>query len=682
LAGERLARKAQTEARALEANEAIRESEGRFRALFDSDLVPLQIARTDGKITDANDAFLRLVGRDRNELTRGELWFTDLTPEEWRAHDEHLVDEMAARGRFGPMEKEYQHRDGRRIPVLVGGSVLPGHTDYGVAFIVDLTEQKRAEAALKEQLLLTKTITDNATAALLLVDTDGYCTYANPAAELMTGFTLDELRQRPLCDIIHSTIEEASHPASFCGFTKAAFEGGPVRAWEGRLVRKCGEAFPASCVVSSVLHDGKATMAVIEVRDVTERRRVDERERLLESERAARGEAERANRMKDEFLATVSHELRTPLNAILGWAQIARRPDAKAEQIAKALSVIERNTRLQAQLVSDLFDVSRIVSGKIHLKLTPVELADAVETALDQVRAAAEAKGVELCVSIAPGGAIVLGDPNRLPQIIWNLLSNAIKFTKAGGRIDVELSRGGAGSVLSVSDTGAGIAPEFLPYVFERFRQADASTTRQFGGLGLGLSIVKRLVELHHGSVRAESAGIGQGARFVVELPDLPTSGARSHAGAVSAAARGETLGLTSTKVLVVDDDADARDLLVRVLEETGASVIAVPEALEALQVLGAEHTDVIVSDIGMPGMDGYELIRRIRGGCSAPMRDIPAIALTAFARDEDCAHALETGFQAHLAKPVEPSELIEVIATLLSRRPALNREVSGYEVR
>jgi PAS domain S-box-containing protein len=666
---EELAGKAEPQARAHEAGEASHESEGKFRAVFNSDVVPLQIARIDGKITDANDAFLRLVGCSRDELESGRIWFTNLTPPEWRQHDQQLIDELVATGRFGPLEKEYQHRDGHRIPVLIGGSALPGHDDYGVAFTLDLTEQKRAQAALKEQLLLTKTITDNASAALFLMEGGGACTFANPAAEAMFGFALDELRQRPLCDIIHGWAEGRPHPTSGCLFTRAALQGGPVRSWEDILVRKSGEVFPATCVASSILRDGQPAMAVIEVRDITERRRIEHGERLLESERAARAAAERANRIKDEFLATISHELLTPLNAILGWAQIVQRPGAKPEQITKALSVIERNARLQAQLVSDLLDVSRILSGKIHLKLAPVDLSDAIETALDQTRGSADEKGVMVSVSLAHEGALVFGDPSRLPQIIWNLISNAVKFTPAGGRVDVELSRAEAGIALSVSDTGIGIAPEFLPHVFERFRQADASATRQFGGLGLGLSIVKRLVELHRGCVRAESEGLGKGARFVVELPIMLATGARLSTGDAESAEWWEAGALSSTNVLVVDDETDARDLLVRILEEAGASVVAMPSALRALEVLGAEHPDVIVSDIGMPGMDGYELIRRIRAGCAPKEREVPALALTAFARDEDRAHALAAGFQAHLAKPIDPSEVVEVIATLLSRR-------------
>jgi len=412
-------------------------------------------------------------------------------------------------------------------------------------------------------------------------------------------------------------------------------------------------------------------MAVIEIRDVTAQKRIErEREDLLDRERAERGEAERASRMKDEFLATVSHELRTPLNAILGWVHLLQRPGVTPEEIAKGLGVIERNTRLQAQLVSDLLDVSRIVSGKMLLDLAPVDLSDAVETAFDALRGAADAKGVDLRKALAPEGALVLGDRGRLPQIVWNLVSNAIKFTPRGGRVDVDLACAGDRVALSVSDTGMGISPEFLPHVFDRFRQADASTTRQAAGLGLGLSVVRRLVELHQGVVRAESEGTGKGARFVVELPVVHAASAVAHlrAGAPSRAARRGPASLSGAKVLVVDDEPDACELLARVLEESGASVVAAPSAARALELIDAEHPDLLVSDVGMPGMDGYALIRRIRAEGAPPVNEMPAIALTAFVRCEDRARALEAGFQAHLAKPIEPLEVVETVARLLPR--------------
>ncbi|APR85983.1 Chemotaxis protein methyltransferase CheR [Minicystis rosea] len=414
--------------------------------------------------------------------------------------------------------------------------------------------------------------------------------------------------------------------------------------------------------------EGRRIAFVVTFQDVTaEKLAASEREALLESERAARAEAERANRMKDEFLAVISHELRTPLNAILGWAGLLRRPGRTADQIDKGLEVIERNTRVQVQLISELLDVSRIVTGKIHLDLQPVGLSSVVEAGVDVLRAAAGTKGVDLSAAIAPIEAPMRGDPARLQQIVTNLIANAIKFTPAGGRVEVTLSSRDGFTDLTVRDTGHGISAEFIPHVFDRFRQADASTTRQHGGLGLGLAIVKHLVELHGGTVRAESAGVGQGATFTVSLPCEETRIS------TTALVTEEPPSLRGVRVLVLDDEQDTRDLVMRLLEENEAEVQAATSAEEALSLLRAQVPDVIVSDIGMPGMDGYALMRRVRSeGSNA--RHVPAIALTAFARAEDRARALAAGYQAHLTKPIEPAELVATVASVRTMRVSLKK--------
>ena len=412
--------------------------------------------------------------------------------------------------------------------------------------------------------------------------------------------------------------------------------------------------------------EGKALRVVGISRDVTPEKQAEiERAFLLESERAARAEAERASRMKDEFLATLSHELRTPLNAILGWAQLVQRPGIRPEQLAKGLSVIERNTHLQAQLINDLLDVSRIVAGKIHVELEPTQLAPVIEAAIEACRASAEAKGVMLRGPRKPARIAVRGDPARLQQVVWNLVTNAIKFTPKGGQVEVTLAQAGKDAVITVRDTGEGITPEFLPFLFERFRQADSSMARRHGGLGLGLSIVKRLVELHGGVVRAESEGQGKGATFTVELPCEVGERIRMPSRLPPSVPANDPRTLHGVAILVVDDEADSRELVKRVLEEHEAVVCTAASAAEALDVSASRSIDLIVSDIGMPDMDGYALLQEIRARRAGRGEEVIAVAVTAFARPEDRERALAAGYRAHLAKPFEPSELVSLLAGL-----------------
>ncbi|MEZ0266515.1 MAG: GAF domain-containing protein [Phycisphaerae bacterium] len=424
--------------------------------------------------------------------------------------------------------------------------------------------------------------------------------------------------------------------------------------------------------------DGRVALGILTLHDVTERKAGErEREELLLRERAARAEAERASRMKDEFLATLSHELRTPLNAILGWAQVLRSDGTTADDQAQGLEVIERNARAQTRIIEDLLDMSRIISGKVRLDVQRVDLAPVVRAAIETVQPTADARGVRVQAILDPAARPVSGDPGRLQQVFWNLLSNAIKFTPRGGRVQVLLGRVNSHLEVSVTDTGEGIRPEFLPHVFDRFRQADASTTRRHGGLGLGLAIVKQLVELHGGSVRAKSAGPGAGATFIVALPltvvdaapapdDEP--GERRHPAQGGAADLGTCVKIAGMRVLVVDDEPDARALLARVLEGCEARVRTAGSADEALALLAAERPDVLVSDIGMPGEDGYALIRKVRSLGPDRGGAVPAIALTAYARAEDRMRAVLAGFQMHVAKPVEPAELITMVASLGGR--------------
>jgi signal transduction histidine kinase len=391
----------------------------------------------------------------------------------------------------------------------------------------------------------------------------------------------------------------------------------------------------------------------------------EEREALLAAERTARAEAERASRMKDEFVATLSHELRTPLNAIVGWTQFLLRDATVSESLRKGLDVIDRNARAQARMVDDLLDFSRILAGKLRLEAERVDLVDVVEYVIRSVGPAAQAKDIRFVPSLDVTGT-VLGDPSRIQQIVWNLLSNAVKFTGKGGCVEVSLLRREREVELIVADNGQGIKPEFLPHVFERFCQEDAGIARQHGGLGLGLSIARQLVEMHGGQIVARSDGPGCGATFVVTLPATAAEPAREiEAAAPELHAPPALAGL---RVLVLEDEPDARELVERVLQERGATTLAFATAAEALEACAVEAPDVIVSDIGLPGVDGYEFIRRLRTSEGQRARNTPAAALTAFARSEDRRRALLAGFQTHVAKPVDPLELVVVVAALAGR--------------
>jgi PAS domain S-box-containing protein len=384
-------------------------------------------------------------------------------------------------------------------------------------------------------------------------------------------------------------------------------------------------------------------------------------------------EAQNANRMKDEFLAVLSHELRTPLNAIVGYSRLLRGGMLSPEKAERGLETLERNAKWLTQIVDDVLDVSRIVSGKIRLDVQPVDLAPVIGNAVATVLPGADAKGVRLHTVIDPKVGPVSGDPDRLQQVIWNLLANAVKFTPRGGRIQLQLERVNSHLEISVSDTGQGISAEFLPYVFDRFRQADAGTTRRAGGLGLGLAIVRHIVEMHGGAVYASSAGEGQGATFRVTLPLMSVQPARpdhrrEHPRTETVTPLVPLSGLTGIRVLAVDDEPDALSLLKVVLETAGADVTTIASPRQALDRIESLSPHVIVADVGMPDMDGFELITRIRGSENQTVREIPAAALTAFARSEDRTKALRSGFELHLAKPVDPGELVAAVAALARR--------------
>jgi PAS domain S-box-containing protein len=520
---------------------ALKKSEARFSRLVEANIIGVILTGPNGTIMEANDAFLDMVGYTREDLHKGALNWTEMTPPEYIQQDEQVLQELASSGSCAPVEKEYIRKDGSRVPILLGAAQLESDQLAWACFVLDQTNSKNVEALLRQQ-----------------------------AEELF-----------------------------------------------------------------------------------------------------------RANQLKDEFLATISHELRTPLNAILGWATMLRSKQLDEATISRALETIERNARAQNQLINDLLDVSRIITGKLRLDVRPIVLVTVLEAAIETIRPAAEAKNIRIQSLLDPAAGPVSGDPDRLQQVFWNLLANAVKFTPKGGRVQIRLERINSHVEVTVSDTGQGISPEFLPYVFERLQQADSTTTRAHGGMGLGLAIVRHLVELHGGSVQVSSAGEGKGASFMVNLPvtifrSEPKNIERVHPTVNETAPLMDAPRLDGTEALIVDDEADAREMLAILLRQRGAKVMTAASAAEALAIItqstSAQRPDVLVSDIGMPVEDGYMLIRQVRALTPEQGGRIPAIALTAYARTEDRIKALSSGFQSHVPKPVEPAEFVTVVANLINR--------------
>lgn len=468
----------------------------------------------------------------------------------------------------------------------------------------------------------------------------------------------------------------------FCAYPMNSFGG---EKFTGPITGVCtthSRVIPAESYAQLVDHDDRLR-AIIQLQqkaktlasEVKERERIEEELRAsLSREQIARAEAETANRMKDEFLATVSHELRTPLNAIIGWSHMLRGGKLDEATIARAIETIDRNAKSQAQLVEDILDVSRVITGKLRLNIAPVDVASVINAAIDSVQLAAESKGIELEVTLDPSARHILGDASRLQQIVWNLLSNAIKFTPSGGHVSVRLSRADRDAQIEVTDSGAGISEDFMPHIFDRFRQADGTTTRRYGGLGLGLSIVRHLVELHGGTVQAYSVGESKGTTFTVTLPLPPSSPQvrRRNAGtgslwpkALSDEHVAAQPSLSDVRVLLVDDDQDTLQVLSVMLGDSGAKVQTASSAAAALEVLQWYHPDVLVSDLAMPREDGYSLINKIRALEIEGEGRLPAVALTSHVRVEDRTRALSAGFNMFVPKPVEPTELISAIANL-----------------
>jgi len=504
---------------------------------------------------------------------------------------------------------------------------------------------------------------------------DGIVRSWNLGAEQRFGYKAHEMIGQSIRRLIPPDLQAEEED-----FLARLHRGEIIERYETIRIDRQGRRFEVSLSLSPIRDRNGHIIGAVKVgHDISMRRRMEaelqemltERERLLESERAARSEAERLSHIKDEFLATLSHELRTPLNAIQGWATVLRQGKVSEADRAKGLETIERNVRVQAQLVNDLLDMSRIVVGKIHLEVQALYLHEVIEAAIQSIQPSADAKQIRIRTLLDTRIGKVRGDPNRLQQVLWNLLSNAVKFTPTGGFVQVVLERVNSHVEIMVEDSGVGIPPEFLPYVFDRFRQAAPSMTRRHGGLGLGLSIVKSLVELHGGSVRVKSPGENQGATFVISLPismvptqDEPT--AAQHPSSQTSCDPLELPSLDGIKILIVDDDADSLALAARILEGHNAETVPIRSAVEALNLLRNQSFDIVLSDIGMPDLDGYSFIRKVRELDGARRTPIPAIAITAFARAEDRQRSLLAGFQMHISKPIEAAELIAGIASLL----------------
>jgi PAS domain S-box-containing protein len=616
----------------------------------------------NGVVRSWNQSAERIFGYTAEEIVGKPV--TILFPSD-RLDEEPKILERLQRGeRVDHFETVRLRKDG--TPVAVSVTISPildanGRVVGASKVARDITQNSELEDRFKA-------IITSSDDAIVSKDLNGIIQSWNPSAERMFGYTAEEMVGKSITVLFPP--DRLDEEPKILGQLR---RGQRVDHFETVRVCKDGRQLDVSVTISPIKDPTGRVIGVSKVaRDITSIKRVlREREELLEREKAARAEAERIGRMKDEFLSTLSHELRTPLNAILGWANILRSPAASTpEDLQQGLETIERNARSQAQLIEELLDMSRIMNGKLRLDVQPVDLQAVVADAIESVLPAAQAKGIRLTKVLDPRGGPITGDPNRLQQVLWNLLSNAIKFTPRAGRVQVFLQRVNSHVEITVTDSGQGITADFLPRLFTRFSQAETSEARRHGGLGLGLAIVKSLVELHGGTVKASSAGAGQGATFIISLPltvlhpdqsDAILTPAPSSEGSIPCPE------LRGFHVLVVDDESDARILIERILKGCNAKVTTAANAQEALEAVKQHHPDMVLSDIGLPGEDGYEFLAKLRRLTDAEGGDTPAVALTAFARSEDRRRALMAGFQIHLPKPVEPAELLAVASNIFT---------------
>ncbi|HZG41166.1 MAG TPA: PAS domain S-box protein, partial [Nodosilinea sp.] len=644
--------------------ETLRQRETELRLLTNA--VPALIAfiDTEQRYRFNNQGYEQWFGQSATEINGKYLWEVvgDKAYEGVRPYVERVLS-----GEQVTYERTVLFKDGTTR--YVSATYVPRFSDTGavegfVALIHDLSDRKQAEEALAQSEQRYRYLVESIPQLVWTATAEGNVTDVNQRWSAYTGLTLEQVSSEGWQALVHP--EDMANLID--NWAIAQQEGSDYQA-EGRMRRADGlyrwhlhQAVPLKDKQGQVIKwFGTAT-------DIEDQKQLEQqRSQLLQQEQAARAAAEAASRTKDEFLAVVSHELRSPLNPILGWATLLKNGTLSEAKTQQALTIIERNAKLQTELIDDLLDVSRMLRGKLEITPTTVNLAATIKAALETVRLAAEAKSIPIEVYLEPDVGLVSGDATRVQQVVWNLLSNAVKFTPAGGRVEVRLAQSDEHqATITVSDTGKGIVPSFLPLIFEYFRQADSATTRQFGGLGLGLAIVRHLVELHGGTIEADSPGEGQGATFTVRLPTLPNQPAPDH----DDQSREPALTFEGTRILVVDDDTDTRNFITFLLEQAGASVVAAPsgrQALDTLKQVQFQVPQVIISDIGMPDMDGCMLMRQIRTLPPEQGGQVPAIALTAYARESDQEQCLAAGFQRHISKPVEPIALLRAIAALIA---------------
>ncbi|MGH9754415.1 MAG: hybrid sensor histidine kinase/response regulator, partial [Blastocatellia bacterium] len=663
-----------------QAEESLRESEERFSKAFRASPDGLVITRkSDSVILEINDSWGRISGYGSDEVV-GKSWtqFDFQSDLEERRRVRAIVEEQ---GYLRDFEMAVKRKSGETLLVRVSTEPieLRGEPCF-VTIVHDITRRKQAEEALRKseeqarrQLAYLEAIYATAPVGLCFVDTDMRYLSINERLAEIDGKSVEEHMGRTVREAtpeVADTAETVIQRVIETGEPALNVEQREMTAREPGVLRHFITSF------YPIKNGGGRVLGVnVVVMEITERKKIEEElERLLRQEKVARAEAEAANRMKDEFLATISHELRTPLTSILGWARMLTGGGLSAPQARHALDVIAQSAQSQNRLIEDILDTSRIIAGRLKLEAQPVEIEHIFHAAVDVIRPSAEAKGINLSEVVEAPDGVVLGDANRLQQAIWNLLSNAVKFTNEGGSIEARLGRAEGRIEIAVKDTGIGIDPKFLPHVFDRFRQADASSTREYGGLGIGLTIVRHIVETHGGGVSASSPGKSQGATFKIRLPLIssrrlaPRPGSDAEAALPAAPERKILEGshrLDGVRVLLVEDSPDTLDMLKFIFDESGAEVVAAASVDEAIIALDRFKPDALVSDIAMPDRDGYDLIREIRSREPERGGKIPAVAVTAYARVEDRMRALAAGFQMHIAKPIDPDELIAVVASL-----------------
>jgi PAS domain S-box-containing protein len=640
-----------------------------LRAIVESSDDAIISKDLNGIVISWNQSAERIFGFSAGEMLGQTM--TVLVPPDRLQEDDNLLQKVRMGDRIDRFETMRKRKNGEMIDVAV--SVAPVYSPSGrivgaSKVVRDISEAKRATPPD----LLLAAIVNSSDDAIISKNLDGTITSWNSGAQRLFGYAPEEIIGQSVFKLIPPDRRDEEPK-----IIERLRRGERVDHFETLRLRKNGEQFPISLTISPVRNAKGVIVGASKIaRDISELKAIaKEREVLLQSERTARMQAELANRMKDDFLSTISHELRTPLNAILGWTEILASSKGDRGDFTLGIDVIRRNARMQARLVEDLLDLGRISSGKMKLNVEPANLREIVIEAIASVQHAADSKRIAIKSHLDDFRGVLMGDTKRLQQVVWNLLANAIKFTGKGGLVSVHLAQVGSDLTLTITDNGCGISANFLPFLFERFRQADASTTRQQRGLGIGLALVKDLVDLHGGKVRCESKGEGQGAMFVVTLPIsvVVLAEVESRNPPVAAAA-GSVADLTGIRVLALDDDTDSVDVVKRILSTRGAEVRIAFSVSEAMTILRTFTPDVILSDIGMPGQDGYDFIRQLRE--HSFFAGIPAVALTALARSEDRTRALDAGFQSHIAKPLSAVEVVSVVRSLGRLRGSRDRVV------